>query len=533
MSILGTPRSLAAHVMAALAASPLLAQTCPVIDFENLAAGTAVTNQYAASHGVTFSLVGTGCPVATPAFCRIISAGAGTSSPTRALGRDQSCPDFYSGDFVITFSSPHDEVHFNLGNWGGGTYTVEAFDAAGGGAVNLVDTTTVGLMGDAATPVYYPIVVSAPGIRRIEISHSVGGAEVAIDDLGWDPDTTAPTAAFTSPPAEGGCVCNLVPIIGTALDTDGTGVRWSLHRRGVGAGAWTSIATSSTPVDNAQLVVWNTTALEGYYTWRLTVTNDCGLVSTATWLVYLERELAAPTIRYPGAGATVGGIVCVDGTVWDKCPRSPDTYTVEFAPLPAGVPYVRVDPLFAAYDGTVVNDPYALWNTRIGGAAVADGNYRIRVTGYDECGDAGIATQDVVIDNTPPMGIITAPEACAGVGGVVAVRGTVSDAHLDRWTLQYSRGGGDADWVTLNSGVANVGPNGLLHNWDTTLLDPCDYVLRLIVTDTSSLNCGASNHRVEYTLAVSVGCPGDFNQSGAVTVQDVFDFLTAYFAGCP
>lgn len=28
-------------------------------------------------------------------------------------------------------------------------------------------------------------------------------------------------------------------------------------------------------------------------------------------------------------------------------------------------------------------------------------------------------------------------------------------------------------------------------------------------------------------------CPADFNQSGAVTVQDIFDFLGAYFAGCP
>lgn len=28
-------------------------------------------------------------------------------------------------------------------------------------------------------------------------------------------------------------------------------------------------------------------------------------------------------------------------------------------------------------------------------------------------------------------------------------------------------------------------------------------------------------------------CPADFNNSGTVTVQDIFDFLAAYFAGCP
>ncbi len=28
-------------------------------------------------------------------------------------------------------------------------------------------------------------------------------------------------------------------------------------------------------------------------------------------------------------------------------------------------------------------------------------------------------------------------------------------------------------------------------------------------------------------------CPADFNQSGAVSVQDLFDFMGAYFAGNP
>ncbi len=34
-------------------------------------------------------------------------------------------------------------------------------------------------------------------------------------------------------------------------------------------------------------------------------------------------------------------------------------------------------------------------------------------------------------------------------------------------------------------------------------------------------------------LSGSAVCPADFNASGAVTVQDIFDFLMAYFAGAP
>jgi hypothetical protein len=32
---------------------------------------------------------------------------------------------------------------------------------------------------------------------------------------------------------------------------------------------------------------------------------------------------------------------------------------------------------------------------------------------------------------------------------------------------------------------------------------------------------------------VNVCCPTDFNNSGDVTVQDLFDYLASYFARCP
>ncbi len=43
--------------------------------------------------------------------------------------------------------------------------------------------------------------------------------------------------------------------------------------------------------------------------------------------------------------------------------------------------------------------------------------------------------------------------------------------------------------------------------------------------------CGTVSQ--EIALGVRSGCPADFNSSGSVTVQDIFDFLAAYFAGCP
>lgn len=34
-------------------------------------------------------------------------------------------------------------------------------------------------------------------------------------------------------------------------------------------------------------------------------------------------------------------------------------------------------------------------------------------------------------------------------------------------------------------------------------------------------------------LSVAWACPADFDHSGKVTVQDLFEFLEAWFAGCP
>jgi hypothetical protein len=33
------------------------------------------------------------------------------------------------------------------------------------------------------------------------------------------------------------------------------------------------------------------------------------------------------------------------------------------------------------------------------------------------------------------------------------------------------------------------------------------------------------------TAVITIYCPGDFNQNGVISVQDIFDFLSAYFAG--
>lgn len=362
-------------------------------------------------------------------------------------------------------------------------------------------------------------------------SVAIGGQELWIDDIFCSPDLcaddqTPPIAEITSPnPLT--CVCDPERIIGTA--TDANFDQYTLEYRRAGGGAWTTIASSTSPVVGGTLGVWNSTGLsQGLYVLRLTVTDTCGLTETAVNIVWLGTVFDNLTVRSPENGTVVGRRVCFDGTVWDN--YCFDSYTVEYQPV-GGVSWSPVDPGTPVYTGTVINDPFATWETVIKG--VPDGTYRVRVTANDDCGNSKTEMLDVIVDNTPPTAEITDPLACSYVEGVVEIRGTANDANLQSWVVQYT--GGDASgWVTIDSGNTPV-VNGPLARWDTTGLRRCAYTLRLVVTDRAILNCnGANRHRSEYDVSVNLGNCGDFDtdDDGDVDLYDFGKFEEA-FTGPP
>jgi hypothetical protein len=56
-----------------------------------------------------------------------------------------------------------------------------------------------------------------------------------------------------------------------------------------------------------------------------------------------------------------------------------------------------------------------------------------------------------------------------------------------------------------------------------------DGVVEIVVTRNQPYGAGISG--VQLVAQAAVFCPCDFNQSGALEVQDIFDFLNAWFAG--
>jgi hypothetical protein len=491
------------------------------IDFENLAVGTVVTTQYP---GVTFSAPPGSCGGAPPVNCVIVSPGGGTSSGTHALSVTTGCPDF-SPDYIrMVFDEGHAEVSFTLGHTAG-TYNVRAYTTVAGGAPVISQNVVLSGSGFIGVHRFVRLTRAAPDIRRVEIEDTISDFEV-IDDLFVDcPDSTAPLAEITSPgPLD--CFCYGGEIQGTADDPDGELDFWRLDRRAVDSSTWVLIRTSTTPVANGYLSNWfpAASAGEGYYILRLAVTNKCGEETVTETVVHLERGMNTLRLRSPVTGAIVGGDICIDGTIWDWCSG---TLAVERRPVGgAWSPVTTVSPPW------VINDPLGYWNTRAG---VADGNYEIRITGTNLCGSPESVSATVTVDNTPPVAALLDPARCAYLDGIIAIRGTATDAHLAGWTLQYT--GGDAqNWVTIASGNAPV-VNGVLGFWDARDLPHCAYTLRLVVTDQAVLDCNSVLHNQRETMvSLNIGPLGDMNCDGVVNNFDIDAFVSCISTGdctCP
>ena len=67
----------------------------------------------------------------------------------------------------------------------------------------------------------------------------------------------------------------------------------------------------------------------------------------------------------------------------------------------------------------------------------------------------------------------------------------------------------------------------------TSTLAACAYAIRLRVISNATATCAGPLTAEAVTTVIIDRCPADFNLSGSVTVQDLFDYLDLWFAGCP
>ncbi|MFN7314264.1 MAG: hypothetical protein ACK5ZG_08990 [Phycisphaerae bacterium] len=530
-------RSLALVSFAGSLAAVHTAHAQRTLDFENLASGTVVTTQYP---GVTFSCID-GVAVAPPPEI-YATLGTNTSSPTRCLVAGDPGADAGPEFLRMVFANPQRRVQFTTGKGfglaGSGNQTVRIRWYNAGGTIlgtRLVDTqdfvcqTYVNLGSDTG----------AANIARIEVQafNDAGTAPIAdleyIDDLTYFADVTAPVVSITSPVADT-CVCPNPTVIGLSCDSDGTLVSRALEFSASPNGPWTLINSATTGVCNpAALGAWNTAALgSGQYYLRARALNADDLEGTFIQRVVLDKSAPAVTLRFPTTGGIFSSSLCFDGTVDDGGCSAP-SYQILWRPAGGGA-FAPINPAAPSYNGPVYNDPLGeSWNI----ASRPDGQYVVRITATDPCGNASAPIdRTITVDNTPPVAVLTSPAMCSVLGnGTVIVRGTASDANISGWVLQVA-GGPFTGWQTIATGTSSI-TYGVLAAWNTTGLPSCAYVLRLVVSDRSQISCSGSTQHREYltTVAISPNAPCDdidFNNNGVFPEdQDVLDFFNVLAGG--
>lgn len=348
--------------------------------------------------------------------------------------------------------------------------------------------------------------------------------------LGMAPAAFAEPRASITAPATGGCVCPgvVINVNGSSFNTvAGNFVRDRLeYSRTPGTGGWTTIGSSTTPITTPGfLYAWNTAGLSpDVYALRLTTDGTDGSTTAFAQVTLQQSSIAAPEIvlrdaASPGSIAfatsacmTVSKVVGCAGLL---------TPTLEYRAIGEAV----YSPL-----GATERDGYVEATLSIDPGTPA-GEYEIRTTVQNSCGNTASTTKIVRLIDPAALNAglaLNLPPCGASTVGVLPIFGTATIPDLESWSLDWKQGAAGGH---IASGTSSV-INGPLGGWDTRGFAPCAYSLILTVRSQVLTSCGEDVLTLTHTRAVNVGCAADFNKNGSITVQDVFDFLAAFFSPC-
>lgn len=93
----------------------------------------------------------------------------------------------------------------------------------------------------------------------------------------------------------------------------------------------------------------------------------------------------------------------------------------------------------------------------------------------------------VVVDSAGcanPQATITAPQTGESLTGIIEISGTADIPNFAFYKYEYISRTAGAVWRAIQAGTTTV-REGLLGTWDTRLVIPGEYALRLVVTDTA------------------------------------------------
>lgn len=289
---------------------------------------------------------------------------------------------------------------------------------------------------------------------------------VTIDD--------APPRAEISAPIDGAMLSGEINISGTANDEYFSDY---LLEYALGANPadneWKDIGGLAVqPITDDVLRSWNTATIDdGLYSLRLTVKDSAGHIVVIRHIVMLDNNPPEAELKVATSDGVVTGTVEILGTASD-----PNLGIYEVFIAPADEDNWE---LIGSGTESMINDVLTEWDTE-----GLEGEYSIRLVADDLSGkEPGEDIQDVIVDNTDPVALITSPLDNHQVGGVISLMGTASDANFTEYVVEFGEGASPQIW-TKASPIAYRAPveSGELVQWFAGELSGL-YTLRLTVTD--------------------------------------------------
>ena len=155
------------------------------------------------------------------------------------------------------------------------------------------------------------------------------------------------------------------------------------------------------------------------------------------------------------------------------------------------------------------------WSVDIG-TITEDGEIWIRAV--DLVGNVVMDYSIAVIDTTKPSITVGSPTEGEDISGVVVISGSIQDAHLADYIVEYQMSG-DTAWEVLQPTQSTSGVSGTLATWVTAGLLDGEYTLRITATDALGQNWAQSVKVDLRNVRLSLG-PSDISFSDTHPLPD-------------
>ena len=275
---------------------------------------------------------------------------------------------------------------------------------------------------------------------------------------------------------------------------------------------WENFWTSSQEVANQNtLAQWNTTNLVGgLYQLRLEANDFAGLSSQVVVDVIIDSTEVIAQMTSPEINQMVNGTIEIIGTASDENLRD---FQLSFREV-NGIKWESIfveEPTISRVDSLL-----ARWSTPI-----VEGTYQVRLMVTDWSNKSQTITRRVFVDNISPTVKILTPTLGQIISDEIRITGTVDDAHLASFQLQFQPNSAVENWSPIpvvNPSISRKAQ--LLSIWKLPVVDG-SYQIQLYAEDkighATTQNVYVTIDNLAPIVEITSPNPGQF-VSGKITI---------------